>query len=263
MRMAVAALVVLQGCAVARAPLSTIDAALTAKLEASPDSTGELIYEGKVVDPEAKAQTFRYERRVSSPTEGGSIESTHLTTEFKTNKLAVVQIAKHTAAYAVESFEVINAQTGSHGTLFVTPSKLTPGTSKLSFTLTQGERVKTAHETATDPVVVGPTLFGFMAAHWQALDGGQSIPVRFVVTDSLATYPFTIRKLESRPGEAEFVMEGAGIVSLAVKPQHFVFDPTLKRIIRYEGRVPQRRDTDGSLSDLDARVDYTHFTDYR
>ena len=91
----------------------------------------------------------------------------------------------------------------------------------------------------------------------------QTLAVRFVVPESLKTYAFTIRLFESRGSETEFVMEASGFVVLAHKPQHFVFDPIQRKNIRYVGRVPPRRDVNGSLSDLDARVEYVHHAPYR
>ncbi len=153
----------------------------------------------------------------------------------------------------MKDFDVANAQTGTQVEVRVQGQQLRYGS--LSG--------KHAEETVSDPVVVGPTLFGFIAAHWDSLVAGHPLAVRFVVTDSQTTYGFTLRHLETRATETEFVMEGAGLVSLGVKPQHFVFDSAKRRIIRYTGRVPPRRDTGGSLQDLDARVEYTHFAEYR
>jgi len=241
----------LQACAITRVPLPSTSAERVAKLEQAPDEAGELIYEGQVFDPESSASSpaFRYERRVIK--RNGLLESTHITTDLSTQKVAVIQSAVHTPSYELRTLEQLNAQTGA-------VSRVTVTGRSLHYVFHQGDTAKEADELVDAPIVVGPTLFGFIAQHWAELEAGKSLPVLFVVIEGLTSYPFTLRK-----AEGEVLMEGSGLVALAVKPQHFLFDPAQKRITRYTGRAPQRRVVDGALSDLDARVEYTHHATYR
>ena len=160
--------------------------------------------------------------------------------------------AVHTAGYDLIRFEAIHKQAGYTGSVEVMPDKT------LQFSLREGTRVSTTSEDVKDPVVVGPTLFGFILAHWDVLVGGHAVPVRFVVMDRQETFGFVIERATGAAGHTAFTMTASDpLVRLVVKPLRFEFETESRKIVRYQGRVPPRRTIKGSLEDLDARVEYS------
>jgi len=107
-------------------------------------------------------------------------------------------------------------------------------------------------------VLAGPSLHGFILAHWDALAAGKDLPVRMIVMAKKETCGFTIRQSAQRDGRTGFsVTPSSLLVRLAVAPLRVEFDSNTRRLLRYEGRVPPRQNVGGKLEDLDARVEYT------
>ena len=230
----------LLGCAAVPLPLSET---LAARLARSPSLYGELIYTGEVV-PQGETQArFRYQRFVE-----GAV-STHLTRAVDDEAVLVLQQATHDAAYGLTHFEEIHAQTGLASVVDVNAD------GSLSFSVTRGDRVEQSSEGSGDPVVVGPTLFGYVRAHLAELRSGRTLPIRFAVADQGRTYGFSLH-LEQAEGRAFVVMSARDFfVGLAIAPMRIEFDERGDNVVSYSGRVPPRLE---GLQTFDADVRYAY-----
>jgi hypothetical protein len=220
-----------------------------ARLQATPESAGDLVYTGRVFPLDGGTEPlYRYERRVQAT--GASITSTHITRD-PSGSVVVVQNAVHSPAYQLTRAEMIHRQTGATAAVVVADGRAT-------FTLNDGERESISREDVHDPVVAGATMFGFILAHWTELAGGASIPFRFAVLERGETFGFVLDRTADAAGRTTIRMKPASlVVRLAVSPTYFQFDTASRRILEYSGRVPPM-ETDGArLRALDARVHYT------
>ena len=211
-----------------------------------------LVYRGDVYAPGDPAQPrLTYERRVWH--HGDDVVSSHLTRRMSGEPM-LLHRATHSDAYEVSSFEVVSSQTGMTGAMRVDDSQV-------SFAVTKNGRTRTRTEPRTQPVVVGPTLFGTTVRHWDALVAGETIGVRFAVVERLRTYPFTLRLLDANTETTRFELRAdQRIVRASVPPMVITFDTHTRRVVRYEGRVPPKDEHRGGR-DFDARVEYTFFVD--
>lgn len=210
------------------------------------------IYEGAVHDPAqaGSAPLFHYERRVAS--EGDALVATHLTRDAR-GALAVVESARVGDGYALQRFEADQRQLGWRASV-----EVSAGGRRLDFRLEQGGRVRTATRHIADPAVSGPSLHGWILAHWDALQAGGRLRVAMVVASALTAYPFEIRLVRRRDGLAAFsVTPARWWLRLAVAPLVVTFNAATRHVVRYEGRVPPLRAAGRRLRAFDARVDYT------
>jgi hypothetical protein len=136
---------------------------------------------------------------------------------------------------------------------------------RLEYTLNEGGKVSTAIEAVAAPVVTGPSLHGFILAHWNALLGGEKIAVRMIVLSKKETYGFDIRLADRDNGRTAFsIVPTSLLVRLALNPLRVEFDSVSRNVVRYAGRVPPLRRIDGKLKAFDADVRYTmHTASYR
>ncbi|MFT5358453.1 MAG: hypothetical protein ACI9KE_005691 [Polyangiales bacterium] len=234
---------ILTACAGTAVPLSS-DA--RAHLESIPETAGQLVYEGQVVPNGETRPRFRYERRVTDNL--GAQTSTHLTYTSDTGELVVAQQAVHSEDYSLARFDEVQAQTG------VVSSVRILDDGHLEFSVTRGSETERTTEEPGDPVVVGPTLFGFVLAHWDVLLSGHEVPVRFAVTDKAQTYGFVLRLSSSTPETTTIEFSASGMfVRMAIDAMSIVFDTETRTPHRYIGRVPPRLE---GLATFDAVVDY-------
>ena len=201
---------------------------------------GDLVYRGTVFAGDAPAQLV-YERRVQRSSDGWI--SSHVTMR-RTGEPVLLHRAVHSSDYALRRFDSIQGQTGDVAHVVVDGDRV-----ELS---TRSGRSRL--ERTTLPVVVGPTLFGFVLQHFDALVGGEAIPIRFAAVEQARTYGFTLRRVASDVRETKIeVRADSWLVRAAIAPMTITFDTATRRVVRYEGRVPPLRD-DGRP--LDARVEY-------
>lgn len=245
------------GCASAppalpRAPRAELDA-----LARAPELTGTLIYDGDVfAADDSVTPRFRYQRRVR--VDGAGQVSTHLTRGARDPAVLIQLAATHDLAFALFQLTQIDVQSGVVGHARMLDAH------HLAFERRTGDHVRTRVETVREPVVVGPTLFGYALAHWEVLLEGRVLRVRFASIDLLRTFGFELRLLER--DEATTVLSFRArdpLVRAAVPPMRLVFDSTTREIIRYEGRVPPKLAVRGRLRALDARVEYRFDAPFR
>src|SRR5262249_11818346 len=129
---------------------------------------------------------------------------------------------------------------------------------RATFTLNEGGHVTTAREELTDPVVAGPTMFGYILAHWDDLMSGASLPIRFAVLERHETIGFVLDLVDSpTPGRTVIRMKPSSfLIRMAIAPTYFEFDTASRKILEYTGSVPPFETIDGRLQTLDARVAY-------
>jgi hypothetical protein len=240
------------GASTSPAKLGAAGAAYLDSLRESPESAGALIYRGAVFaqDVPAGVPLFTYERRVA--TMAGGLASAHITRDAR-GDVVIAEQAQHTLTYDLQRFDATNRQAGYSGTVV-----LSRGGRHLEFRLDENGKVTTAAEDVTDPVVAGPSLHGFILQHWQALERGETIPVRMIVMAGKRTYGFRIRRFAQGDGRTSFsVTPSHSLLRLALAPLVVTFDSATRNVVRYKGRVPPMRMKGGTLRTLDARVDYT------
>jgi hypothetical protein len=227
-------------------PPEALNTLLTA--QQSPFSMGDQIYEGRVYSLDGRPEPlFRYERRVH--TIDDSVASAHLTYD-PSGAVVVIQSATHTPRYDLVRADLIHSQTGALASVMVDGRNLT-------FTLTEGGHVSIAHERVSDPVVAGPTMFGYILAHWDELMSGAMLPIRFAVLERGETIGFTLAKVESATGRTTIRMRPSNLaIRMALAPTNFEFDTATRKILEYTGRVPPLETVNERLHTLDARVAY-------
>src|SRR5262249_7323283 len=166
-------------------------------VEQTPASTGDQIYEGRVYSLDGRHQPpFRYERRVEARESG--MTSTHITYD-PSGEVVVVQSAEHSPSYELARAEMIHRQTGASASVVVSNGRAT-------FTLKDGEAESVSDEAVQDPVVAGPTMFGFILAHWDELRRGASIPIRFAVLERRETLRFVLDEVARYDGRTTIRM---------------------------------------------------------
>lgn len=218
-------------------------------VQQTPASTGDKVYEGRVYSLDGRPEPlFRHERRVQ--VEGSAATSTHITHD-PSGTVVVIQSAEHSPTYELKRADMIHGQTGASASVVVSNGRAT-------FTLKDAERESVFDETLHDPIVAGPTMFGFILAHWDELREGVSIPIRFAVLERGETLGFVLDQVAEAEGRTTIRMKPTSfLVRLAVAATYFQFDTATRQIIEYTGRVPPLEQVDDRLQALDARVQYT------
>lgn len=244
------------GCAApAPTPLQGPDAAQLATWQQTPETAGELIYQGTTyaLSPPGTAPLYRYTRRVHAT--GNGATATHLT-QTPEGELRIAEIAEFGPGYHLRHFKALNAQQGFSGSATISADGR-----QVVFSVQMQGKVRTATEAVTSPVVSGPTLHGFVHHHWDALAAGKVMPVRLISLQALQTYGFDIALEGVAAGTTVFRITPSNfLVRLAIDPLRVVFDSASRQVVRYEGRVPPMRWVDDRWVDLDARVEYQPLT---
>lgn len=220
-------------------------------LQASPETAGTLVYRGDTFTKRAPAGAplYRYERRVLTAPNG--LIASHITSD-PAGRVIIVESALVSSSYEIQRFEVTNQQSGFTGSV-----QISHGGRHLNYELNDNGRVSTASEDVSDPVICGPSLFGFIFKNWDTLVAGTSMPVRMLVLKEKTTYGFDLKFDKVVNGQATFTITPSNfLIRMAVAPLRVVFDASTKTAVRYEGRVPPMENVSGKLKDLDARVEY-------
>lgn len=218
-------------------------------LQDRPATSGDRIYEGRVYALDGRPQPlFRYERRVRT-SEGGTT-STHVTRD-PAGAVVVVQSAVHSPTYDLRRADMVHRQTGTTASVVVARGEAI-------FTLDDGTHATRSRERLHDPLVAGPTMFGYIVAHWDELTRGVTLPIRFAVLERGESLGFTLDAVDAPQGRTIIRMKPTSvIVRLVVAPTCFQFDSASRRIVEYTGRVPPLERVKDRLVTLDARVAYS------
>lgn len=225
----------------------------TSELQRAADPEGDggsQIYEGRVRRRDGEGPPlYRYERRVLALEDG--LRSSHVTYGVDGDPVLLHQ-ADHDATYALVRFRELHAQTGLVGEVAVDPD----GTA--TFRTTVGGRTRTRVEPPGEPLHAGPTVFGHVLSHWDALVAGDLQVIRFVVLQRGRSFRFRLRHVDGPPGVHTFEMVPTDpLIRLGVPRIEMVFDEA-RRIVRYAGPVPPLERVGERLRPLDATVTYTH-----
>jgi hypothetical protein len=153
----------------------------------------------------------------------------------------------------MRQFEATNQQAGFAGSV-----QFSNDGRHLEYALNDNGKVSRASEDVSDPVVSGPSMFGFILKNWEPLKAGASLPVRMLVLREKTTYGFDVKFEKQTNNQASFsITPSSFLIRMAIAPLRVVFDASTKTAVRYEGRVPPMENVSGKLKDLDARVEYT------
>jgi hypothetical protein len=221
-------------------------------LQASAQAAGTLVYRGDTFAQHtpAGAPLYRYERRVLTTPDG--LRASHITRD-PAGRVVIVETALVSAQYETLRFEATDRQSGFSGSV-----QISQGGRHLEYELRDNGQRSTASEDVADPVVCGPSLFGFILQHWEPLLAGASLPVRMLVLKDKTTYGFDVKLDKTVHGQATFsVTPSSLLIRMAIAPLRVVFDARTKNVVRYQGRVPPMENVAGKLKSLDARVEYT------
>ena len=224
-------------------------------LQAAPESAGTLVYRGDTFTQRtpAGAPLYRYERRVLATPKG--LSASHITSD-PAGRVIIAESALVSPHNETLRFEAANQQSGFTGSV-----QISKGGSHLEYELNETGKISTASEDVLDPVVSGPSMFGFILKNWDPLLAGTTLPVRMLVLRDKTTYGFDLKFEKLANGHASFtVTPSSFLIRMAIAPLRVVFDANTKTAVRYEGRVPPMENVSGKLKDLDARVEYTSVT---
>ena len=227
---------------------SDVQELLAIKVEAQdPKNYGELINRGKVYKLDSKHTDllFTYDRRVK---QDGLLQiSTSYT--YDANQVALIQVATHDHSYKLNEYFENQYQLGELGSM-----KLIGTTA--AFRLVKNGVEKLAQESVSLPVVVGPTLVGFVYQHWEKLMAGEVVDFRFAVMSRLETVGFSVQKVTAPNQQIRIQMKASSmLIALAVDPIYITFTAD-RRLLSIEGRVPTKLKQGNKWVDLDAYVEY-------
>lgn len=215
----------------------------------APADRGETVYFAEIFPRGTLARTpvFVDERLVEE--RAGMLVSTQITRD-RSGATVIRESATHSGDYSLIEYTLYANQFGQAGTIRVQGDQVT-------YERLEGTDRETRAERVDGPVVVGPTLVGYIVRHLDLLQADQEIEIRLAVLDRLETYGFKLKAVEARTGETRIRMKPSSfLIAMAVEPLYFTFETATRKPIRLEGRVsPEVRDEDGWHA-VDARVEY-------
>lgn len=218
----------------------------------APAGREERIYRGTYYARGASASApklFWYERWIKA--DGGLLRSTH-THHTLTGRVVLRQSALHSSDYTLSRFESDHRQTGAR----VEASVLGPGRVRIQRSI--GAKIESSVLEHEYPLVVGPTLYGTLLRHWDALATGRTVVVDYLSIERLDTYAFEIRKVSSDATTTSFELEPHGfILALLVAPLRVVMHTKTRQVIRYEGPSPVLLEAGSEHESFDARIEYS------
>lgn len=203
---------------------------------------GDLVYVGTVAPLKAPTKpVFEYERRVK---DGSSTSFTKQGAEA-----VLIEQATHDADYQLSSSAQWQLQTREVG-------RVTIDNGIVRLSQSSGGVERFAEEPLRESVVVGPTLFGFIARHREQLMRGETLTIRFAVTSRLETIPFELSRVDGANGQPRIRMAAkSALVALVVDPL-FVTYSADGALVALDGRVPTKLKQGEGWADFDAHVDY-------
>jgi hypothetical protein len=218
------------------------------QVSVEPSSHGELVYVGRVFALKGPRTTprFVYQRQVQANEAGAT--STCLT--FDGDQVVLVDVAQHDLEYHLRAFTEYQFQTGEVGTVTVAGDVV-------RFHLVGPNGPQDSDERVHLPVVVGPTVYGFVSLNWGRLLAGEVIPFRYAVVNRLETFGFELSRVEAPRGQVKVTMRPSSfLVALAVRPIVITYD-TQGKLLTYEGTTPMKSEGHRTSPDFEGHVDYT------
>lgn len=218
----------------------------------SPESAGALVYRGDTFARRTPAgpPLYRYERRIVTGPTGQTAR--HITRDAA-GTVIIMESSVATSTQDLQRCDVIDRQSGFTGSV-----ELSLDGRQLAYERHRNGLVSKGSETVSDPVLCGPSMFGFVLRHWDPLAAGAVLPVRLVSIKDSTTYGFDLRFEKRADGLASFTFTPTHfLIRLVFAPLRVSFDAETRMPVRYEGRVPPMESVAGKLADLDARVEYT------
>ena len=244
--------VLLATCFWTAAQAGPVDFTKLDALQVSAEAAGTLVYRGNTFTQRAPAGAplFRYERRVLTSPNG--LTASNITRD-PAGRVIILEPAQVSPNQETQRFEATNQQSGFTGSV-----QISKGGRHLKYELNDNGKLSTASEDVVDPVVSGPSMFGFILKNWDPLVAGATLPVRMLVLKEKTTYGFDLKFEKLADGKASFTITPSNLlIRMAVAPLQVTFDASTKMPARYEGRVPPLENISSKLKDLDARVEYT------
>ncbi|MCY7305957.1 MAG: hypothetical protein LH632_07395 [Rhodoferax sp.] len=172
------------------------------------------MYQGTVFGQKALpgSPLFSYERRVLGTPDCLAAAQV---TRAPDGQVLIVEAARVTPAYGLQRFDAVHRQIGYNGSVVVSNDG-----KQLTFELLENAKRSTASEAVRDPVLAGPSLHGFILAHWDALAAGKDLPVRMVVMAKKEAYGLTIRQSAQRDGRTGFSVTPNSLMAWLAVSQH-------------------------------------------
>lgn len=229
--------------------LNSSDLAHIANLSKLNKVEGKQIYRGNVFPDYSKEQQYFYERWVIENENGTVANHTAYTMD---KKKLVIQSAKENKSNSLIHYDEVHIQKGYIGSILIEDKKV-----KIIRRYKGKDEINI--ETLGNPVVVGPTLFGYIQNNWDSLIAGKENDISFGLIERLETFGFTIKLKSKNSKEVNFILTPTSfLMKLFVSDLEVDFDPVTKKILRYKGPVPQYHIVDGDFKKVNATSIYEY-----
>lgn len=210
---------------------------------------GKKIYRGNVFPDYSNEQQYFYERWLIE--NENSTVANHATYTMDKKKL-VIQSAKEDKSNNLIHYDEIHIQKGYIGSILIEHKKV-----KIIRRYKGKDEINV--ETLGNPVVVGPTLFGYIQNNWDSLIAGKENDISFGLIERLETFDFTIKFKSKNSKEVNFILTPTSfLMKLFVSDLEVDFDPVTKKVLRYKGAVPQYHMVDGDFKKVYATSIYEY-----
>lgn len=162
----------------------------------------------------------------------------------------------------LSSFEEQLLQTGDKGSAVIRPDPRNPAKQRIFFDYCAGQGSQSKRSSASEVLekdtLVDDMIPAFIAAHWEALQKGESAKFRYIVLSRKETVGFKLLK------ESETTWKGTSVVRIKMDPTSFVIAQLVEplffivekqgqhRILEYVGRTTPLVKSGNKWKDLDA-----------
>jgi hypothetical protein len=222
--------------------------ALLDQVNLQPASHGELVSVGRVFPLQGVqvAPRFVYQRRTRDTVAGGI--TTCLT--FDGQEVVLVDVAEHDHDYRLRTFTEYQFQTGEVGRVTVEGEVVRFHLAGPNARPDQEERVQL-------PLVVGPTVYGFVSLNWGRLMAGEVLRFRYAVVSRMETFGFELSRVEAPAGQVKVAMRPSSLlVALVVKPIVITYAAD-RSLLSYDGLTPMKANGRRDSADFEGHVEYT------
>ena len=210
---------------------------------------GKKIYQGDVTPVGEDVSKYYYIRYAADV--DGNHKITHVTFS-KDDKKLVVQSSNQDKEESLVSYDEVHLQKNYLGTIKVDKNKV-----KI-IKIENGE-IESNTEELGYPVVVGPTLFGYIQNHWSELLAGDRLKIKFGLIERLETFGFDVYMKSTNELSTTIILTPSNfLMKLFVDDLEVDFDTKSKRVKRYKGPVPQYDDSEGNLEKVVATSVYKY-----